>query len=66
MSNQGEGYEYQQPPVESYAAGEKKTKVLTKNKIRRARIVGIVLLILSGVVMFILAPAAEGVYPPLA
>lgn len=60
MSTQGNGFEYQELPVEPYAAGEKKTKALTKNKIRRARITGVVLLILAGVVMFILAPAAEG------
>ncbi|MGB4324664.1 MAG: hypothetical protein WBJ33_05320, partial [Candidatus Nanopelagicales bacterium] len=58
MSNQGS--EYQELPVESYTSGESKSKVLNKNKIRRARIIGVILLILAGVVMFILAPAAEG------
>lgn len=47
-------------PEESYAYGEKRTKELTKAQIRRARILGIVMLVLSGVVMFIFAPAADG------
>ncbi len=58
MSNQGS--DYQELPVESYTSGESKSKVLNKNKIRRARIIGVILLILAGVVMFVLAPAAEG------
>ena len=47
-------------PEESYAYGEKRTKELTKAQIRRARILGIIMLVLSGVVMFIFAPAADG------
>lgn len=49
-----------QLPEESYTYGEKRTKELTKAQIRRARIVGVVMLVLSGVVMFLFAPVANG------
>ena len=47
-------------PRESYAYGEKRTKALTKSQIRRARISGIVMLLLAAVTMAFFVPAVEG------
>jgi simple sugar transport system permease protein len=48
-------------PRESYELTGKRTKELTKRQIRKARISGIVLLLLSGLVMLVFVPAVSGV-----
>ncbi len=53
--------QFDRSPIESYESKEAKTNTLSKSKVRRARIIGIVLLLLAAVVMLILAPASEGV-----
>ena len=53
--------EFEQTPVESYLSKEVKSNVLSKSKVRRAKIIGIVMLFLAAVVMFVLAPASQGV-----
>ncbi len=52
--------EFEKPPVESYELTAKKTKELTRNQIRRARISGFVLIALAAVVMFYFAPNVSG------
>ncbi len=52
--------QFDRSPIESYESKEAKTNTLSKSKVRRARIIGIVLLLLSAIVMLILAPASEG------
>ena len=47
-------------PRESYAYGAKRTKSLTKSQIRRARISGIVMLLLAAVTMIFFVPAVAG------
>jgi len=47
-------------PSESYAYGERRTKALTKGQIRRARISGIVMLVLAAVTMVFFVPAVAG------
>lgn len=47
-------------PEESYAASGKKTRVLTHRQIRKARITGVVMLVLAVIVMLVFVPAAEG------
>ena len=47
-------------PRESYVYGEKRTKSLTKSQIRRARISGIVMLLLAAVTMIFFVPAVAG------
>ena len=48
-------------PRESYELTGKRTKELTKRQIRKARISGIVLLLLAALVMFVFVPAVSGV-----
>jgi len=48
-------------PSESYAYGERRTKTLTKSQVRRARISGIVMLVLAAVTMLFFVPAVAGV-----
>jgi len=47
-------------PSESYAYGERRTKTLTKSQVRRARISGIVMLVLAAVTMLFFVPAVAG------
>lgn len=47
-------------PEESYAASQPRTKTLTLRQIRKARITGIVMLVLAAIVVVFLIPAAEG------
>lgn len=47
-------------PEESYSYGEKRTRELTKGQIRRARILGVVMLVLAAAVVFLLIPGATG------
>lgn len=47
-------------PEEGYAASGKKTRELTRPQIRRARITGIVMLLLSAAVVVLFIPGAEG------
>ncbi|MFM8897191.1 MAG: ABC transporter permease, partial [Actinomycetales bacterium] len=47
-------------PSESYAYAERRTKALTKSQIRRARISGIVMLLLAAVTMVFFVPAVAG------
>ncbi len=53
--------EFEQAPIESYENRKSKSKVLSKSKVRRAKIIGVVLLLLAAVVMLVLAPASEGI-----
>ena len=48
-------------PQESYELTGKRTREVTKRQIRRARISGIVLLLLAAVVAFVMVPRAAGV-----
>ncbi len=52
---------FEKPPVESYERGEKRTKGLNRSQIRRARISGIVMLLLAAAVAVLFVPNAEGV-----
>jgi simple sugar transport system permease protein len=56
----GESSDFDKAPVESYELTAKRTKELTRSQIRRARISGIVLILLAGVVMFVFAPSVTG------
>lgn len=47
-------------PSESYAYAERRTRALTKPQIRRARISGIVMLVLAAVTMVFFVPAVAG------
>lgn len=47
-------------PEESYAYSEKRTRELTKGQVRRARILGVVMLVLAAVVVLLLIPGATG------
>ena len=47
-------------PEESYAYSEKRTRELTKGQVRRARILGVVMLALAAVVVLLLIPGASG------
>lgn len=47
-------------PEESYAYSEKRTRELTKGQVRRARILGVVMLVLAAVVVLLLIPGASG------
>ena len=47
-------------PVESYEQTGRRTKELTRSQITRARISGIVMLLLAAVVMFVFVPATSG------
>ena len=47
-------------PEESYAYSEKRTRELTKGQVRRARILGVVMLALAAVVVLLLIPGATG------
>jgi ABC-type uncharacterized transport system permease subunit len=49
-----------QSPREGYAYSEKRTKTLTKRQIRKARISGIVMLLLAAVTMLVFVPAVSG------
>lgn len=62
MSDRSSGsMEFERAPIESYVSNEAKSNVLSKSKIRRAKILGIIMLLLSAVVMFVLAPASQGI-----
>jgi general nucleoside transport system permease protein len=52
---------FEKAPVESYELTGKRTRALTKSQIKRARISGIVMLVLSAFVMAFFIPNAEGV-----
>lgn len=47
-------------PEESYAYSEKRTRELTKGQVRRARILGVVMLALAASVVFLLIPGTTG------
>lgn len=47
-------------PEESYSYSEKRTRELTKGQIRRARVLGVVMLVLAAVVVLLLVPNASG------
>lgn len=53
--------DFERAPIESYESTETKSNVLSKSKVRRAKILGIIMLLLSAVVMFVLAPASQGI-----
>jgi len=55
------GAEFEQAPIQSYENKQAKSNVLSKSKVRRAKILGIVMLLLAGFVMFVLAPASQGI-----
>ncbi|MBM3668468.1 MAG: ABC transporter permease [Actinobacteria bacterium] len=48
-------------PEESYAYSEKRTRELTKGQVRRARILGVVMLVLAAAVVLLLIPGTTGV-----
>jgi simple sugar transport system permease protein len=52
--------QFEQQPNESYEFKEKRTKELSRNQVRRARVLGIVMLLLAAFVMLVMAPGAEG------
>jgi simple sugar transport system permease protein len=52
---------FETPPVEPYAAGARRVKELTQSQIRRARITGVIMLLLSAFVVVFFIPNAEGV-----
>lgn len=52
---------FEKAPVESYELTGKRTRSLTKSQIKRARISGIVMLLLSAFVVVFFIPNAEGV-----
>ena len=52
---------FEKAPVESYELKGKRTRALTKSQIKRARISGIVMLLLSAFVVVFFIPNAEGV-----
>lgn len=52
---------FEKAPVEPYEATGKRTRELTKSQIKRARISGIVMLLLSAFVVVFFIPNAEGV-----
>lgn len=51
---------YEKPDVEPFEAAEKRTKALTKGQITRARVVGVVMLLLAAVVVLVFLPNVEG------
>jgi simple sugar transport system permease protein len=52
---------FERPPVEPYAAPEPRTRELNRSQIKRARITGIVMLLLAAAVVVLFIPNAEGV-----
>jgi ABC-type uncharacterized transport system permease subunit len=52
---------YEKPAVEPYAAGARRVKELTKGQIKRARITGVVMLVLSAFVVVFFIPNVSGV-----
>ena len=52
---------FETPPTESYAADAPRKKELTRSQVRRARITGVVMLLLAAAVAVLFIPNAEGV-----
>ena len=52
---------FEQAPIESYEETGKRTKELNKQQIRRARVTGVVMLLLAAAVAVLFLPNAEGV-----
>lgn len=52
---------FERPPVESYAATGKRAKALNASRIKRARVTGIVMLIMAAAVVVLFLPNVEGV-----
>lgn len=52
---------FERPPAESYTAPQRRTRELNRSQIKRARITGVVMLLLAAVVVVFFIPNAEGV-----
>ena len=52
---------FETPPTESYEKAEPRTKELTRSQIKRARVTGVVMLLLAAAVVVLFIPNAEGV-----
>lgn len=52
---------YEQTPIEPYEASRRRTKALTRSQIKRARVIGVVMLLLAAFVAIVFIPQASGV-----
>lgn len=52
---------FEKPPAEAYTAERRRTKELNRSQIKRARVTGIVMLLLAAAVVVLFIPNAEGV-----